>query len=150
MKIAINNLNLIDQTVQLYNNIFKDTNYFNTGLKEEWLKDINSSAKLFTAEEEFDGKTKVVGFAFCDNIEDTFIIFYAGVIPEFRNRGIWKSIFSEIKKYAKNAGFKEIGVENSEEMFPLMTQFLIKNNFKELDRIKVQDKFDSVRYLLKI
>jgi len=148
MKITINNLNLIDKTIVLFKEIFWNTSYFKIdGIKEEWLKIINEGGYLFIAEEEISGDNEVLAFALCDKYEDTFVILYAGVRENYRNRGIWKLVFGKIVNFAKEKSYKYVGAENSEELFPIMTKFLTKERFKEIDRIKIENGAESVTYI---
>jgi GNAT superfamily N-acetyltransferase len=148
MKISINNLNLMDKTLFLFKEIFWNTSYFKTdGVKEEWLKIINEGGYLFIAEEKISGNDEVLAFALCDKYEDTFVIFYAGVRENYRNRGIWRLVFGKIVNFAKEKSYRYVGVENSKELFPLMSKFLTKEGFKEIDRIKIENGAESVTYL---
>lgn len=74
---------------------------------------------------------------FCISYEkstDTFHIWNAGVVPEYRKLGVWRQMYELIYEHAKSSGYSYLTVNTSEDEFPHMYAFALRNHFTEIQK----------------
>jgi len=95
--------------------------------KNDWLNKINSGGLMVGA---WDDK-KMVGFSICYPKEGKFHIWNVGVLKEYRKLGIWKMMYGEIEKFAKERRFDQLTLNTYKVKFPGMYRFVLDNGFTE-------------------
>lgn len=83
------------------------------------------------------------GFATCYEKKGNLHIWNVGVLEKYRNQGIWKKLYSELIKYAKESNYEKITINTYKEKFPQMYNFLIKNYFNEYRKKEGKSFFEK-------
>jgi ribosomal protein S18 acetylase RimI-like enzyme len=82
---------------------------------------------------------KIVGFAICYKKENDLHVWNVGVLEEYRKNGIWRMMFEEVMKFAKNKQFKTLSLNTYKEKFPGMYNFCKSESF-----VEYATEFDSL------
>ena len=130
MKITIkkNNINDLDRILLLSKKVFNPTpeeiiKYHN---KEDWVSKIENRGLLLSASIDND----LIGFAICyKKDQDILHIWNVGVNSDFRKKGIWKRLYTEITNWAKINKYKGVSLNTYQQKFPHMYSFVKSNNF---------------------
>lgn len=130
MEIIINENTQLDEVLEVAKKVFNPTpdEMKQYHRKELWLEKLNNEGVLLTANE----NNEVVGFAVCYKKEKSFHIWNVGVLNNYRKKGIWKNLYSEIVKYAKQKGHRKLTINTFKNKFPSMYNFLVSNGFHEI------------------
>lgn len=94
--------------------------------KSDWLEKLNNGLLVTAFVNE-----KIVGFAICYKKENDLHIWNVGVLPEFRKMGIWRRMYKEIIKYAKNENYEVLSLNTYKDKFPGMYNFCKIEGFSE-------------------
>lgn len=99
LKLHINQLDDLDKVLELSILVFEPPleNIKKYHDKSDWLIKIENGGLLVSA---WDNE-RVVGFSICYPKEGKFHIWNVGVLKEYRKLGIWKMMYEEIEKFAK-------------------------------------------------
>lgn len=131
MKITlhINRLEELDGALRVSNQVFKPSpqeiqKYHD---RNDWLNKLNNGGLLITSWVD----NKIVGFSICYPREEKFHIWNVGVLKEYRKLGIWKEMYGEIEKFAKEKGFNHLTLNTYKAKFLEMYNFVLSNGYVE-------------------
>lgn len=110
MEIIVATKNHLQELLFLDNLIFKETAYGQSGLLSELIE--NNRLYLIAYK-----NNKPVGFVGASVVLDTADIMKIGVIPEFRNQGVARTLLSNILELLKKQGVLNIMLEVRESNF---------------------------------
>lgn len=126
--LRINNIEDLDEVIEVGYEVFKPSlvekeKYWK---KSDWLIRMDNGLLISAV---FDDR--IIGFAFCYKRENDFHIWNVGVLNKYRKMGVWRKMYEEIIKFAKDNNYSEISLNTYKENFPEMYDFCKKEEFLE-------------------
>lgn len=128
IKYPVNDFSTLQGVLDLSKIIFKPTSEEELLYHDpnDWKQKISQNGLLITAV----SGSRVCGFAICYIKEQGSLhIWNVGVSKDYRNKGIWKSMYEMILDFAKKKGIKRLTLNTYPARFPNMYKFVQKNNF---------------------
>jgi len=128
IEININKIDKIDEVMMVAETVFQpnDEEKAKYHRKEDWLEKIKNGLLVTVSIDK-----KIVGFAVCYRKDKTLHVWNVGVLPDYRENGVWQKMYEMVVFQARESEYEAISLNTYKEKFPGMYNFCQTHGFFE-------------------